>query len=44
MRVALYRGFSVYGKAKEKLNVLDNSEQENTPGMFTSNDYIPSLI
>jgi hypothetical protein len=39
MRVALYRGFSVYGKAKGKLNVLDNSEQENIPHMLTSNNY-----
>jgi len=39
MRVALYRGFSVYGKANGKLNALDNSEQENIPHMFTSNNY-----
>lgn len=44
MRVTLYRGFSVYGKSKGKHIVLDNSEQENIPDMFTSNNYIPGLI
>jgi len=34
MSVALYRGFSVYGKAKGKRIVLDNSEQENIPDVF----------
>jgi hypothetical protein len=34
MRVALYQGFIVYGKAKAKLIALDNSEQENKPDMF----------
>jgi len=43
MRVALYRGLSIYGKAKGKHVVLDNCEQENIPDMFTSNNYTPGL-